>query len=151
MIKIFLVLFLNILSLVITCGGGPSGKSIGFQYWRNPGPFVQYLGVSGSLGQFMGFWSTFNNAVYAYGGIHAIVIAAAETKNPRQAIPMAAKRIFWRVLIFYVITIFMVGLVVPSNDRNLLEWTGTATQSPFVIAAKRAGIKGVPSFINASK
>ncbi|USW55837.1 Putative amino acid permease/ SLC12A domain-containing protein [Septoria linicola] len=139
----------NLVTALLTCGGGPDGKTIGFQYWRNPGPFVQYLDVPGSLGRFMGFWSTFNSALYAYGGIHAIVIAAAETKNPRQAIPMAAKRIFWRVLIFYVVTIFMVTLVVPSNDPNLLQSSGTATQSPFVIAAKRAGIKGVPSFINA--
>lgn len=149
LLKIFLVVFINILCLVITCGGGPEGESIGFRYWRDPGPFVQYLNISGSLGRFAGFWSTFNSALYAYGGIHAIVVAAAETKNPRQAIPQAAKRIFWRVLIFYVLTIFMVGLVVPSNDPNLTKSTGTATQSPFVIAAKRAGIKAVPSIINA--
>jgi amino acid transporter len=31
LLKIFLVIFINILSLVITCGGGPSGKTIGFQ------------------------------------------------------------------------------------------------------------------------
>jgi len=43
----------------------------------------------------------------------------------------------------------MVGLVVPSDDPNLLKLTGTAAQSPFVIAATRAGIKVVPSIINA--
>lgn len=43
----------------------------------------------------------------------------------------------------------MVGLVVPSNDKNLLQSSGTAAQSPFVIAAHRAGIKVVPSIINA--
>lgn len=149
LLKIFLVVFINILALVITCGGGPDHKSIGFQYWKNPGPFHQYLGQPGALGQFMGFWSVFNNALYAYGGVHAIVIAAAETKNPRQAIPTAAKRIFWRVFLFYVLTMFMVGLVVPSNDPELLRSTGTAAQSPFVIAAQRAGIKVVPSLINA--
>lgn len=42
----------------------------------------------------------------------------------------------------------MVGLVVPSNDPNLLSQSGTAA-SPFVIAATRAGIKVVPSIINA--
>lgn len=46
-----------------------------------------------------------------------------------------------------------VGLVVPSNDANLLHTTlgvaGTAAQSPFVIAATLAGIKVVPSIINA--
>ncbi len=42
----------------------------------------------------------------------------------------------------------MVGLIVPSDDKNLLQATGTAAQSPFVIAATRAGIKAVPSIIN---
>ena len=43
----------------------------------------------------------------------------------------------------------MVGLIVPSNDPDLLRSTGTAAQSPFVIAATNAGIKVVPSIINA--
>lgn len=43
----------------------------------------------------------------------------------------------------------MVGLLVPSNDPDLLRSSGTAAQSPFVIAATRAGIKVVPSIINA--
>jgi amino acid transporter len=48
-----------------------------------------------------------------------------------------------------VLSIFMVGMLVPSNDANLLRSTGTAAQSPFVIAATNAGIKIVPSIINA--
>lgn len=44
----------------------------------------------------------------------------------------------------------MVGLVVPSNDTNLLRTTGNASQSPFVIAATRSGIKVIPSIINAA-
>ncbi|KAA8568232.1 hypothetical protein EYC84_008615 [Monilinia fructicola] len=118
-------------------------------YWKDPGAFVQYLGIGGSLGRFLGFWTTLNNALYAYSGIENIAVAAAETKNPRQAIPMAAKRIFIRILLFYVLTIFMVGLVVPSNDPSLFKSSGTASESPFVIAAKNAGIKVVPSIINA--
>lgn len=43
----------------------------------------------------------------------------------------------------------MVGMIVPSNDPELLRSTGTAAQSPFVIAANNAGIKVVPSIINA--
>jgi amino acid transporter len=43
----------------------------------------------------------------------------------------------------------MVGMIVPSNDPELLNTTGTAAQSPFVIAANNAGIKIVPSIINA--
>lgn len=43
----------------------------------------------------------------------------------------------------------MIGLVVPSNDPELLNSSGTASTSPFVLAATRAGIKVVPSIINA--
>jgi amino acid transporter len=62
---------------------------------------------------------------------------------------MAARRIFIRILLFYVITIFMIGLIVSSADKKLLGSSGTASQSPFVIAAHHAGIKVVPSIINA--
>ncbi|KAL3417547.1 Dicarboxylic amino acid permease 3 [Phlyctema vagabunda] len=147
-LKILLIFGLNIMALVITCGGGPDHHTYGFQYWHNPGPFVQYLGFAGPLGRFMGFWTTFSNAIYAYAGIENISLAAAETKNPRRNIPIAAKRIFFRVSVFYMLSIFMVGLIVPSNDPSLLQSTGTAAQSPFVIAAKNAGIKVVPSIIN---
>lgn len=149
MIKIMLIIGINIMALVITCGGGPDGQTIGFRYWRNPGPFVQYLHIPGSWGQFLGFWTTLNNALYAYSGMENITVAAAETRCPRQAIPKAARRIFARVFLFYLLSIFMVGLVVPSSDSNLLRSTGNASQSPFVIAAHRAGIKAVPSIINA--
>lgn len=157
-------------ALVITCGGGPNHESIGFRYWREPGPLVQYLGIGGSLGRFLGVWTSLNNALYAYSGIETITVAAGETRSPRRAIPQAAKRIFIRILLFYgmsfrsrrnivfeflflllnaVISIFMVGLVVPSNDPQLDNDSGTASESPFVIAATRANIKVVPSIINA--
>jgi amino acid permease len=44
----------------------------------------------------------------AYSGIENFTLAAAETRNPRHSIPMAARRIFVRILLFYVITIFMI-------------------------------------------
>ena len=147
-LKICLIIIVNVMTIVIAAGGAPNHVATGFEYWRNPGPFVNYLGFSGSLGSFLGFWTTFSNAIYAYSGVEGITMAAAETKNPRQAIPLAAKRIFWRILLFYVVSIFMVGLVVPSNDPRLLSASGSAA-SPFVIAADIAGIKVIPHVINA--
>ncbi|KAF7520451.1 hypothetical protein G7054_g12751 [Neopestalotiopsis clavispora] len=148
MLKIMLIVFVNILALVVTCGGGPSGEAIGFRYWHTPGLFVQYLGVPGATGRFMGFWSTFSSAIYSYSGIETISISASEVQCPRRAIPQAAKRIFWRILLFYVVSIFMITLVVASNDPSLLSSSSTAA-SPFVIAATNSGIKYVPSVINA--
>jgi amino acid transporter len=43
----------------------------------------------------------------------------------------------------------MITLLVSSDDPLLLKSTGTAAQSPFVIAAERAGVKVVPHIINA--
>ncbi|KAE8141799.1 proline-specific permease [Aspergillus pseudotamarii] len=148
-LKILLIVGVNIMALVITCGGGPTGQSIGFRYWRDPGPFVQYLGIKGALGRFLGFWTTLENAIFAYSGIQNITIPAAETRSPRRSIPQATRRVLYRIILFYVLSIFMMGLVVSSNDPTLLQLTGTASQSPFVIAAHRAGIKVAPSVINA--
>ncbi|KAJ5281003.1 amino acid permease [Penicillium angulare] len=128
-LKVCLIVGMNIMGVVITAGGGPDHKVIGFKYWQDPGPFVQYLKIPGSLGQFMGFWTVFANAAYAYSSIETISMAAAETHAPRRNIPKAAKRVFVRVMLFYV----------PSNDPMLLRSSGTAAQSPFLIAATRAG------------
>ena len=41
-------------------------------------------------------------------------------------------------------------MLVPYDDPNLLNGSGTATQSPYVIAIRRAGIHTLPSIINAA-
>ena len=54
-------------------------------------------------------------------------------------------------MVFYVLGTLVIGLLVPSNDPGLSDPNskGTAAASPFVIAISRAGIKGLPSVINA--
>jgi amino acid transporter len=147
-IKIALVIGIIIMGLVIDLGGIPGQDATGFQSWKDPGPFVEFL-VSGTWGKFLGFWAVLNNAVYSFAGVESISIAAAETKSPRQNIPKACRRVFVRVAFFYMTTVFVIGLLVPSNDPDLGGYSGTSTQSPFVIVASRAGIKFVPAVINA--
>jgi amino acid transporter len=88
-----------------------------------------------------------SNAVYSFSGVESLAMAAAETKNPRQNIPKACKRVFARLTIFYLLAILIVGMLVSSKDDRLKDESGTATQSPFVIAA--SGIKVIPSIVNA--
>lgn len=148
-LKILLVIGQNLMALVLTCGGGPDHHTTGFQFWRHPGPFMQFPGVSGSWGRFLAFWSVFSSAIYSYGGIDDITAIASETQAPRRNIPMAAKRIFFRVIFFYSTTLFMMGLVVSPTNPHLMSASGNdASSSPFVIAAKQAGIHAVPSIIN---
>ncbi|KAI3325142.1 amino acid permease/ SLC12A domain-containing protein [Xylariaceae sp. AK1471] len=147
-LKILLVVFLIILGLVIDLGGIPGTPAIGGAYWRNPGPFVEHI-ATGNWGKFLGYWSVMTGAVFSFAGVESLAMAAAETKNPRRAIPAACKRVFFRIVIFYVLAIVVVGLLVASNDERLNDSSGSAAQSPFVIAASAAGIPAIPSVVNA--
>lgn len=55
-------------------------------------------------------------------------MAAAETMNPRQSIPKAARRVLVRILVLYILSLFVVSLIVPSDDPGLLNSSGTASQ-----------------------
>ncbi|RYP05657.1 hypothetical protein DL764_003666 [Monosporascus ibericus] len=151
-IKIITIIGLILLMLIITCGGAPEGGTIGFRYWANPGVMNEYL-VPGALGRFLAFWRVFTQATFAYGGSEMVVVAAGETENPRRNIPKAIRRVFWRILIFYVLAIFLVTMCVSSQDPGLLNAINNdepgAGASPFVIAIKNGGIKVLPSIINA--
>jgi amino acid transporter len=101
-LKILLVVFLIIFGLVIDLGGIPGQERLGFRYWKTPGPFVEYI-ASGPWGQFLGYWAVMTNAVFSFAGVESLAMAAAETQNPRRNIPKACKKVFARVLIFYVL------------------------------------------------
>ncbi|CAI1659758.1 hypothetical protein SEUBUCD646_0M04610 [Saccharomyces eubayanus] len=147
-LKLILILILIISGLVIDLGGTKGQKRLGFHYWKDPGPFANYL-VGGSIGKFVGFWSAISSVVYSYSGIQNIAILAGETKNSRHAIYHGAKNVFWRIIVLYLITVFVLTLIVPYNDALIATGTGTAKSSPFVIAMNRAGIKVLPHIVNA--
>lgn len=111
MLKILLIVGLIIAGIVIDLGGGPDKDRIGFRYWIDPGPFNEYI-VPGNTGRFLGFWSTLISAAYAFCNIQVVALTGAETKNPRKLIPDAMKMTFWRIILFYVLSIFVVGLIV---------------------------------------
>ncbi|KGO77441.1 Amino acid/polyamine transporter I [Penicillium italicum] len=140
MIKVTAVIGFIILGIVIDCGGAPNGGYIGAHYWRDPGAFTD----------FRGFCSVFVTAAFAFGGTEMTGLAAAEAANPAKSIPKASKQVFWRIMVFYVLGTFIVGLIVPSNADWLLGASGANTKaSPFVVSIKNAGISGLPSVMNA--
>lgn len=151
-IKLTTILGLMLLMLIITLGGTPTHDRIGFRYWDHPGPMNEYL-ETGSLGRFLAFWKVFIQATFSYGGSEMVVVAAGETENPRRNIPKAVRRVFWRIAIFYVGSVFLVGLCVSSRDHRLLNAIDAgdsgAGASPFVIAIVNGGIQVLPSIINA--
>jgi amino acid transporter len=99
---------------------------------------------------FHGFCGVFVNAAFAYTGTELTGLAAAETDNPRKEIPKAAKQVIYRIILFYVVNLALVGLVVPVNNEALNGSAGASSlHSPFVIAIQLAGIKVLPSIFNA--
>ena len=147
MVKILAIIGFTILGIVLTCGGGPHGGFIGGKYWHNPGAFVGH--TSGS--KFKGLCSVFVTAAFSYSGIEMTAVSAAESKNPRETIPKAAKRTFWLITASYVTILTLVGCLVPYNDSRLLNGSSSvdAASSPLVIAIENGGIKGLPSLMNA--
>lgn len=56
----------------------------------------------------------------------------------------------YRIILFYVVNLALVGLIVPVNNEALNGSAGSESlHSPFVIAIKLAGIKVLPSIFNA--
>ncbi|KIY45383.1 hypothetical protein FISHEDRAFT_49356 [Fistulina hepatica ATCC 64428] len=148
-IKVITIVGLIILGVVIDLGGGPNHDRLGFRYWKNPGAFVQYDGISGTTGRFLGWWAVMTQAAFSFIGTEIVAIAAGEAKNPRRNIPRAITRVYIRIVLFYVLGTFIIGLLVPSTNERLNLSSGTAASSPFVIAIETAGISVLPHIINA--
>lgn len=57
---------------------------------------------------------------------------------------------FWRIVVVFWLSLFMITLVVKSNDPRLLGGSDDANTSPFVIAFRDAGVAGLPDLVNAT-
>ncbi|KAG0331163.1 hypothetical protein BG000_011159 [Podila horticola] len=149
-IKLITICGLIILGLVIFFGGGPNQDGVlGFHYWKTSGAFVAYK-AEGSLGRFLGYWHAFVSAGFAFiTSPELIAIAAGETIDPRRNIPKAARRFVWRLAVFYGFSSLLIGILVPSDDKNLLG-ASNANTSPFVIGIQRVGIPVLSHIINAA-
>jgi amino acid transporter len=142
-IKVIAIIGFILLGVIIDCGGVPTDHRgyIGAHYWHEPGAFRN---------GFKGFCSVFVTASFAFGGTELVGLAAAEAANPRKTVPKATKQVFWRISLFYVISLFLLGLIVPSDNPNLSQASGGNTRySPFVLSFQLAGIKSLPSIFNA--
>ncbi|KAH8819255.1 amino acid permease/ SLC12A domain-containing protein [Xylogone sp. PMI_703] len=145
-LKLGAIVTFMIIALILVCGGGPSSgiydEYWGARLWYDPGAFRN---------GFKGVCSVFVTAAFAFSGTELVGLAAAESENPARALPGAIKQVFWRITLFYILGLMFVGLLVSSTDERLLgagnPLIDVAT-SPFVIAAKDAGLKGYDHFMN---
>jgi lysine-specific permease len=89
-------------------------------------------------------------AGFSFQGTELIGIAAGESENPRKNVPIAIRQVFWRILMFYVLAIFVIGMLIPYTDPRLLQNDATdVSVSPFTLLFERAGLAFAASLMNA--
>ncbi|KAK4544294.1 hypothetical protein LTR36_004504 [Oleoguttula mirabilis] len=119
--------------------GAIGGDYVGFRYWSDPGPIAN--GING-------FGQCFLLAAVYYCGTEMLAITAAESRNPTRDLPKAIKNTFWRILIIFMGLIFFAGILVPSNDPELLTAETKSGKSPWTIAFAKAGVPQMGNVVN---
>ncbi|WXL27118.1 amino acid permease [Ectopseudomonas mendocina] len=88
-----------------------------------------------------GLIASFAVVVFAFGGIEIIGVTAGEAQNPQRTIPRAINAVPLRILLFYVLTLFVLMAIFP--------WPQIGTQgSPFVQIFDSLGISSAAAILN---
>jgi lysine-specific permease len=139
-IKVFIVLLFIIVGILMILGVFTNGTgSVGLGNWTTgDAPF--HNGITGIISVFM-------IAGFAFQGTENLGVAAGESVNPKKDIPKAIKSVFWRIIIFYIATIFIIGTLIPYFAPGLLD--ESILVSPFTQVFAGLGIPNADSFMNA--
>ena len=146
--KVIMMIGLLIISFVLFWGGGPIHQRLGFHYWKDPGPTNTWL-ASGDAGRTIVFFGTLVLSAFPFTFVlELLVVTCGEMQNPRRNLPVAAKRYFYRLVIFYLGSVLAIGVICSSADPALTSGGAGAKASAFVIGIQNAKIQVLPSIIN---
>ena len=110
------------------------GDNVGFKnFYENGGPFI-----GGAKSIFM----IFLIAGFSFQGTELVGVAAGESEDPEKNVPKAVNTIFWRILLFYLGTILVIGALVPNAQAGV-------ETSAFTIVFEKLGLAGAASIMNA--
>ncbi|WP_139492085.1 amino acid permease [Brevibacillus dissolubilis] len=141
MIKVATVIIFLITG-TLTIFGVLNGEYIGFANLT--------VGDAPFHGGFMAMLGIFMVAGFSFQGTELIGVVAGESKDPRKNVPKAIKQVFWRILLFYILAIFIISLLVPYTDPNLVNASiEEIGMSPFTIVFERVGLAFAASLMNA--
>ncbi|WDH98091.1 amino acid permease [Paenibacillus urinalis] len=141
LIKIVLVIVFLIVGVMMIFGI-LGGEATGFENFT--------VGDAPLHGGFFALLGVFMAAGFSFQGTELVGVAAGESENPRKSVPRAIRQIFWRILIFYILTILVIGLIIPYSDPNLLNSDlETISVSPFTLVFEKAGFAFAASVMNA--
>ncbi|AMD21601.1 HFL255Cp [Eremothecium sinecaudum] len=144
-VKILAIIVFLVIGIVIICGGGPGNENgyLGAKYWHDPGSFKKPY--------FNSLCNTFISAAFTFGGAELVILTASESRKV-ESISRAAKGTFWRIAIFYISTVAIIGCLVPYTDERLNgNNSNDVATSPFVLALSgtSAFSRNIGHFMNA--
>lgn len=134
--KVVSLFIFIVIGIVLITGGGPGDTGyIGTKYWNDPGSFAPPA--------FKNFCNTFVSAAYSFSGTEMVVLTSTEVRDIN-SVSRAAKGTFWRIALFYIVTVVIIGCLVPYNDPRLISGATSEdiSASPFVIALSNTGSMG---------
>src|SRR5918999_5389444 len=134
-IKVVAIIIFILLGFLFVIGLWP-GNSPGLSNLYAEGGFFP----NGPLAMFSGVATV----IFAFVGAEIVTIAAAESNEPGRNVARATNAVIYRVLLFYVISVFFVAAIVPWNTG----FTEDIIKSPFTLAFERMGIPFAPTLMN---
>lgn len=142
MIKVVTIIVFLLIGLAMIFGIMHGGPQSGWQNFTvGDAPIVG--GVPAMVGVAM-------IAGFSFQGVETIGVAAGEAENPSRTIPRAIRQTFWRILLFYVLAILIIGVLLPYTDPNLLRNEATDVGvSPFALVFQHAGLAFAAGMMNA--
>ncbi|WP_101912110.1 amino acid permease [Megasphaera vaginalis (ex Bordigoni et al. 2020)] len=130
-VTIIVMLFVG--AAVILFGFGNNGVPVGISnLWTNGGFMPNGFG---------GMLAAMCVVAAAFQGVELVGITAGEAQDPKNTLKKATKNIVWRILIFYIGSIFIILSIYPWNQVSLIG-------SPFVMTFAKVGISLAAGIIN---
>src|SRR3712207_2299854 len=134
-IKVAAIIIFIVLAALFIIGVLPGG-GMGLSNLYDEGGFFP----NGGLVMFSGVVTV----IFAFVGAEIVTIAAAESNEPERGVARATNQVIYRILLFYVVSVFFLAAVVPWDTK----FTGAALESPFTVAFERMGIPFAPDLMN---
>ncbi|VFP82849.1 amino acid permease [Candidatus Erwinia haradaeae] len=117
-----------------------SGNSIWYNWTIDDAPFPGGLPAIIRVAMMAGF---------SFQGTELIGVTAGESIDPQKNIPRAIRQIFWRILLFYVLSIIVISMLIPYTDQNLLKNNiQDISISPFTLVFQHAGLASAATIMN---
>jgi lysine-specific permease len=127
---------------LLTIFGILGGQFIGFKNFT-----VGHAPINGGL---LSVLSIFFIAGFSFQGTELVGIAAGESEEPEKNVPKAIRQVFWRILLFYIFAIAVIGLIIPYTSPDLLgRDVDNIAVSPFTLVFEKVGIAFAASVMNA--